>query len=72
MDFDIDMGRSWVIGDKDLDVKLGQKAKTGTAMVMTGYGSKHKPFLEYDPDIFAEDLGQAVARIVEIKSSTSV
>ena len=72
MNFDIDMGRSWVIGDKDLDVKLGQKAKTGTAMVMTGYGSKHKPFLEYDPDIFAEDLGQAVARIVEIKASTSV
>ena len=52
-DFDIDMERSWVIGDKDLDVKLGQKCKIATAMVLTGYGSKHRPFLEYDPDLFA-------------------
>ena len=62
--FDIDLDRSWTIGDKDLDVKLGQKAGLSTAMVMTGYGSKHKPFLEFDPDIFADDLGQAAELIV--------
>ncbi len=70
-DFDIDMTRSWTIGDKDLDVKLGQKAGIATAMVLTGYGSKHKPFLEYDPDLFADDLGQAAARIVKIKASAA-
>ena len=70
-DFDIDLERSWVIGDKDLDVKLGQKARIGTVLVMTGYGSKHKPFLEFDPEIFADDLSQAAKRIVEIKASAA-
>ena len=70
-DFDIDLERSWVIGDKDLDVKLGQKARIGTVLVMTGYGSKHKPFLEFDPEIFADNLGQAAKRIVEIKASAA-
>jgi D-glycero-D-manno-heptose 1,7-bisphosphate phosphatase len=71
-DFDIDMERSWVIGDKDLDVNLGKKAGTGTVMVMTGYGRKHKPFLEFDPDVFAEDLGQAAERVVETNPPASV
>ena len=71
-DFDIDMKRSWVVGDKDLDVNLGKRAGTGTVMVMTGYVLKHKPFLEFDPDIFAEDLGQAAEQIVGTTSPASV
>lgn len=64
-DLDIDLSRSWTIGDKDLDVKLGQKAGIGTALVLTGYGRKHKPFLEFEPDILADDLGQAAEEIVK-------
>ncbi len=71
-DFDIDMERSWVVGDKDLDINLGKKAGIGTVMVMTGYGQKHKPFLEFDPDVFAENLGQASEQIVETNSPASV
>src|SRR6478672_11497982 len=37
-DHDIDLTRSWMIGDKRIDVETGQNAGVKTALVMTGYG----------------------------------
>ena len=62
-DFAIDLENSWVIGDKNLDVRLGKKAGIKTAMVMTGYGTNHLETLEHKPDIVAENLIEAVLAI---------
>ncbi len=59
-DFDIDMERSWMIGDKKIDVETGFKAKIRTALVRTGYGSRHVNELERSPDIVAINLLNAV------------
>lgn len=59
-DFDIDMTRSWMIGDKKIDVETGFKAEIKTAMVRTGYGSQHANDLERSPEIIAVDLLNAV------------
>lgn len=59
-DFDIDMTRSWMIGDKKIDVETGFKAEIKTAMVRTGYGSQHVNDMERSPDIIAVDLLNAV------------
>lgn len=63
-DFEIDLGRSWMIGDKRIDVEAGFNAGIGTAMVMTGYGAKQINDLERRPDIVADNLLDAVTEIL--------
>jgi len=63
-DFDIDLGRSWMIGDKRIDVEAGFNAKIGTAMVLTGYGAKQIKELQRSPDVVADDLLAAVTEIL--------
>lgn len=65
-DFSIDMENSWMIGDKALDVELGQKANLPTALVLTGYGRKHIKTLENSPKITAENLLEAVRTILDL------
>jgi D-glycero-D-manno-heptose 1,7-bisphosphate phosphatase len=64
-DFEIDLKQSWMIGDKNLDVWIAENAGMRSAMVMTGYGPKHLPELEREPDIVAADFGAAVERILQ-------
>lgn len=65
-DFEIDLERSWMVGDKKIDVETGFNAKIKTAFVLTGYGQDHKATLEQLPDLIANDLGDAVASIIEL------
>ena len=66
-DFAIDMENSWVIGDKNLDVELGQNAAVKSALVLTGYGKNHLTTLEQKPTIVAENLLEAVKLIMSYK-----
>ncbi len=63
-EFEFDLAGSWMIGDKGLDVETGVNAGISTAMVMTGYGTKHLIGLDVQPDIVADNLLEAVRRIV--------
>lgn len=63
-DFDIDLTKSWVIGDKGLDVNLGHKAHLSSAFVLTGYGMEHHVTLKYKPSIIADDLIDAAKQII--------
>ena len=57
----IDLARSWMVGDKELDLGAGRNAGCRVALVRTGYGS------EVDgsqADLVAGDLGEAVDRIL--------
>ena len=38
IDYDIDLDKSWLIGDKLSDVQAGENAGVSTILVMTGYG----------------------------------
>ena len=71
-DFDIDLPRSWMVGDKKLDVETGQAGGFATALVLTGYGEKHQAMLERPPDLLATDLGEAVRQIVGLISAKIV
>lgn len=64
LDREIDLARSWVVGDKDLDIGLGRRAGTRTALVRTGYGEEHRRRIEPEPDIVAADLLEAAREIV--------
>ncbi len=63
-DFEIDLKKSWMIGDKAIDVQTGFKAGTKTALVLTGYGQKEVERLENEPDLIAKDLLEATKFII--------
>ena len=65
-EFDIDIDRSWIIGDKKIDVETGQNAGLRTALVLTGYGSAHQNTLKDPPTVISDDLGGAAAAIIEM------
>ena len=64
-DLNSDLERSWMIGDKKLDVETGENARMNSAMVLTGYGARHLVTLERPPQVVAPDLLAAVHRIVQ-------
>jgi D-glycero-D-manno-heptose 1,7-bisphosphate phosphatase len=57
--YDIDLERSYFIGDKSADMECGQRAGTRTILVLTGYGAEQ----DSRPDFTADDMAEAV-RIV--------
>jgi D-glycero-D-manno-heptose 1,7-bisphosphate phosphatase len=61
-DLDLELAKSWMIGDKEIDLAAGRKAGCRVALVLTGYGKDVDPGLA---DLVAADLPQAVARILE-------
>lgn len=63
-DFDIDLENSWMIGDKAIDVETGVNAQIKTALVLTGYGKTESENLSQKPDLIAENLLEAVKKIV--------
>ena len=63
-EFDIDMERSWMIGDKNLDVQIAKNAGIKSVLVLTGYGVKHRSQLESEPDIVVDNFGVAVGNFI--------
>ncbi len=56
---DLELAKSWMIGDKAADIECGKRAGTRTILVRTGYGAEQR----CEPDFTAADAGEA-ARIV--------
>jgi D-glycero-D-manno-heptose 1,7-bisphosphate phosphatase len=67
-DLDIDLSRSWVVGDRLGDLQVAWAVGARGAMVKTGYGlgelEHHAPSWPRPPDLVAENLLEAVARIL--------
>lgn len=57
----LDLERSWMIGDKSLDLEAGRRAGCRVALVRTGYGSQVDPALA---DLTASNLGTAIVSIL--------
>jgi D-glycero-D-manno-heptose 1,7-bisphosphate phosphatase len=68
-DFDIDLARSWTVGDRYSDVELARNAGTRAAFVLSGYGrgewEYQRSLWKHQPDLVAEDLLEAVKKIVQ-------
>lgn len=61
-DFNLDLQKSFIIGDSERDTKAGKNAGCATVGVMTGYGMKTGNIL---PDFFFKDLLEAVNFVVD-------
>jgi D-glycero-D-manno-heptose 1,7-bisphosphate phosphatase len=67
-EFEIDLAQSWMIGDRYSDIELARNARTRAALVLSGYGrgeyEYQRPAWQHEPDMVAEDLLEAVKKIV--------
>ena len=67
-DFDIDLAQSWMIGDRHSDIELARNAGVHAAFVLSGYGrgewEYQRATWKHEPDLIAEDLLEAVRKIV--------
>ena len=67
-EFEIDLAQSWMIGDRYSDIELARNAHTRAALVLSGYGrgewEYQRPAWQHEPDMVADDLLDAVSKIV--------
>jgi len=60
-EFDIDLSKSWVIGDHGFDVKMGKDAGCKTIYLLTGHGTKHlEETKRFNPDHIAKSFLEAI------------
>jgi len=67
-DFDLDLGKSYVIGDQLTDIELGNNAGCETVLVLTGCGKESyqkKGDCEVKVNFVADDLEKAVVWMLE-------
>ncbi len=63
----VDLFKSWVIGDKPTDIEFGFKQGLRTILVLTGYGreTQSRGFnVSLEPDLIVPDLEAAAAKII--------
>ena len=69
-EFDIDLARSWMVGDRYGDTEMARNAGLRSALVLSGYGRGEWEYQreqwKYEPDVIAEDLFHAVRTIIEM------
>lgn len=63
-EFNIDLSRSFVIGDHPYDIEMGRKAGCRSIYVLTGHGLKHDS-KDVNADFIAKDLYEAAGWIMD-------
>lgn len=62
-DLEIDLSKSWMIGDKPIDVECGRRAGCRTVHVRTGYGAQKT---ESNSDLVMDDVTKALESILAL------
>lgn len=66
-EFDIDLGKSFLVGDKISDIMAGYNAGMRTILVKTGYGGRENgDARELEPDFEVDDLYAAAKLILKL------
>jgi D-glycero-D-manno-heptose 1,7-bisphosphate phosphatase len=68
-DFEIDLGASWMAGDRYSDIELAHNAGLRSAFVLSGYGRGEWEYQSqswlHRPDLVCENLLEAVKSILD-------
>lgn len=64
----IDLSRSWIIGDKTSDIEAGKASGLKTILVRTGYGGAETGARDVNPDFTASGIREAIDYINRSKS----
>lgn len=67
-DLDIELERSWMIGDRYGDIELAHNAGVHSGLVLSGYGrgewEHQRDSWRYQPELVAENLLEAITSII--------
>ncbi|MEJ7710688.1 MAG: HAD family hydrolase [Pyrinomonadaceae bacterium] len=70
---DIDLKRSWMVGDRFSDMQLARNAGVRCAFVLSGYGrgewEYQRSTWSFEPDLIAENLLDVVRRITSFEEA---
>ena len=58
-EFEVDLARSFMVGDKKADIEAGRRAGCTPLLVLTGYGAATSAELDTDPVVRVADLAAA-------------
>ena len=68
-DFEIDLARSWMVGDRYSDIELARNAGLHSAFVLSGYGrgewEYQRALWKLEPDLVAENLLEVARTVIE-------
>jgi histidinol-phosphate phosphatase family protein len=64
----IDLSRSWMIGDRYVDIAAGKAAGARTILVRTGFGGSDTALDNHEPDIIVDDFPTAIDHILKVKN----
>jgi len=64
-EYNLDLARCYMIGDRASDIQAGVAAGTKTILVRTGAGRDTQAKQEVKPDFVAEDIGEAATWILK-------
>lgn len=70
-EFDLNLQRSWMIGQTTSDILAAQRAELGTILVRTGEGGRDGEF-QVDPHFVEDDFYDAVLRVNQFEYSLRV
>lgn len=69
-ELNVDLKRSWMVGDRYTDIETARHAGLRAALVLTGYGRGEwetaRDEWEHQPDLIAENLLEAVNEILHV------
>jgi D,D-heptose 1,7-bisphosphate phosphatase len=74
-DFNIDLSKSYFIGDSATDIKAGLAAQLKTVLIKTGYGTESISILQKEnilPSFVAENLTEAYKFIINDSSGVTI
>ena len=64
--YNLELKRSFVIGNHPHDIEMGHKAGLKTVYMLTGHGKKHLKDLKHKPDFTTEDILEAAKWITKM------
>ena len=68
-ELNVDLARSWMIGDRYSDIELARNAGVSSAFVLSGYGrgewEHQRREWKHDPDLVSENLLEAITAIID-------
>ena len=71
-DLNIDLNKSWIIGDKISDIEAGKNLNLKSILVLTGHGNKEKDLLAKEDQIICSNIIEAADFILSATKSLKI